>query len=307
MNKGFFEKKIIKIIVFNLYFFLGILYAYYAREYKEISSTFAHQAVLFDGLILSAVSLALNIKQRNEKNKYNLLLLFLIMSMFFYASKLYMNSVASLSAFIVSIFTQSRVIVTFLFHILILRKKFCITEFLGVFLICMFILIISYTKNNKKMKDNQIFKLKFALLTSLSSGLSGLASCFFDSEIKSKIYDHISYSLESNFIYFLVALVYHLIYINMNNISFFDGFNQKRFYIIAGISSSISGIAMLNCFCFNVIERMIMSFLSKILSDLIIDIIFKYEIETITCICYFGVIFGSIIFKYNEIVEAFKK
>ncbi|RVD93231.1 hypothetical protein TUBRATIS_002430 [Tubulinosema ratisbonensis] len=305
--KNYFKQKYVKISVFSMYFILGIFYAYYARAYSYVSNNFAHQAVLFDGFVLTLISFAMNLRRKKEKNKYEFFILLMIMGMFFYASKLYMNCVASLSAFIVSIFTQSRVVVTFLFHIFILRKKFVKSEFIGVVLICVFILIISFKKNNQKIKKNQVFKIKYAMLTSFSSALSGLSSCLFDSEIKLKIKNYISYSLESNFIYFLIALMYHIFYIKINNLSFFTGFDRKDFYIIAFISSSISGIAMLNCFCFSVMERMLMSFLSKIVSDLIIDILLSYKIELITCVCYFGVILGALIYKYDEITKFFKK
>ncbi|KCZ80150.1 hypothetical protein H312_02452 [Anncaliia algerae PRA339] len=301
-KKGLFDYKFIKLLIFILYFVLGVFYAYYARKHSGITNEYAHHAVLFDGLVLTVISLCISYFNRKNSNKYNIKIVVLMMVMFFFASKLYMNCLSNLSAFVVSIFTQSRVIVTFVFSAVILRKKFYKSELLGIIIISLFILLISYVKSDENSHE---FKLNFALLASFSSALSGLSSCLFDSEVKEKIFNYSLYSLQSNLCYFLVALIYHLIHAKTQDINVFNGFNNKKFYIIASISSSISAIAMLNCFCFSVVERMIMSFISKIVSDLIIDIILKNEIGLVTAVCYIGVIIGSLIFKFYDFTEYF--
>lgn len=311
----FKNNKLFKFALIIIYLFVITLFSLTTREHKETTYKYPLDITIINTFTLFITSKLVYLAKSKEKinyfsfiflrkhprrrDNYSVLVLSICMSLFLSYEYIYKITFSNLSSLSVCLFSQSRLILIFLFSVFIMKKKFTSFQVIGTIMTVTSIILGSVKNENKD------FCLKSAFMICLGSLLNGFSLCFFDYFIKNKITDFLFYLGDCNFIHLLIALVIKFYFLLQN----FDKilFINKEILLISFLSSLVALVVIINSFFFGLLERILISFFVFIIRDFLTDLINKNRNDALRIFSYFLSLVSGLVYKGKEIKILFKK
>lgn len=313
MNES--KKCLSKKYIIIIYTLIITLYSILLRKYKEVSMEYPLDISIINTFTLYFISkLIILIKHKprinylsffflrahvGKRDNYSALAVLVCASLYLAFEFIYRRNFSKLTSVVVCIFSQSRVILIFLFSIVFLHSKTNFLQLIGIILI-IFSNVLGCIKNESKSLN-----FSAAVLISVGSALNGLSACLFDYWIKNKVTDFLFYLSDFNYINLLLVLLIKFC-VSIQNLDKFLIVNLK-ILLISFLSSLVALVAVASSMYFIPMERILLNIVASAFRDIVTDIVHENSNDYIKVISYCICVLGVITYKGKELLLYFKK
>lgn len=290
------KQVLVAIITFSAVLSQSIL----SREDKE----FSQKCGTFNSIYCSAITITFSLMLQKERSEGILLPSLLVSSLFFISSQLNFYFIPLLNATYTTICTQPRLITIYVLSLCFMRNKFKISNFLGICLIILSLVLLSIDKEGGLEKHF----MRNCCFVSLGSVFSGTAFFSFDYFIKGRVLCPHNYVFVSQVFTMLFSVLFLFLRKHLfSDAADFSVLRDPRFYSLASSYTVFTICVFMQSFLFGMIPRVLLGIITHTTSDIITEWRYRGGLSWSIALKYTICVSGVLIYQHSMIRSYFKK